>query len=56
MGLRLDHRVAERRRAAIPLGRVGTGDEVAQAVLFLASDEAAYIIGQHLVVDGGLSL
>lgn len=56
MGERLDHRLAERRRAAIPLGRFGTGDEVARAVLFLASDDAAYIVGQHLVVDGGLSL
>lgn len=56
MGERLDHRVAERRRAVIPMGRFGTGDEVARAVLFLASDDATYIVGQQLVVDGGLSL
>lgn len=56
MGERLDHRVVERRRAAIPLGRLGSGNEVARVVVFLASDDAAYIVGQHLVVDGGLSL
>ncbi len=40
----------------IPLGRFAETDEVADAVLFLASDEAAYITGQHLVLDGGLTL
>src|SRR6185437_15228454 len=38
---------------AIPLGRLGTPRDVAQAVLFLASDEAAYITGTTIVVDGG---
>jgi 3-oxoacyl-[acyl-carrier protein] reductase len=37
-----------------PLGRFGTTDEMAYAVAFLASDEAAYITGQVLAVDGGL--
>ncbi len=38
----------------IPMGRVGTPEEVAAAVVFLVSDEARYITGQTLVVDGGL--
>jgi 3-oxoacyl-[acyl-carrier protein] reductase len=38
---------------AVPLGRLGTPREVAHAVLFLASDEAAYITGTTIVIDGG---
>jgi len=39
--------------ATIPLGRAGRVDEIAPAILFLASDEAAYISGTEIVVDGG---
>jgi 3-oxoacyl-[acyl-carrier protein] reductase len=38
----------------IPLGRLGSADDVAAAVCFLASDEAAYITGQVLAVNGGM--
>jgi NAD(P)-dependent dehydrogenase (short-subunit alcohol dehydrogenase family) len=38
-----------------PLGRIGTPDEVASCVLFLASDEASFVTGATLVVDGGLT-
>jgi 2-hydroxycyclohexanecarboxyl-CoA dehydrogenase len=41
---------------SIPLGRVGTPDEVARAVLFLVSSDADYITGQTLSVNGGLSM
>jgi 3-oxoacyl-[acyl-carrier protein] reductase len=40
--------------ARTPLGRFGTTEEIANAVAFLASDEAAFITGQVLAVDGGL--
>ena len=44
-----------RARTPVPLGRQGTGWEVAYATLFLLSDESSYVTGQSLVVDGGLS-
>jgi 3-oxoacyl-[acyl-carrier protein] reductase len=50
----LDAGVVARHRAAIALGRDGTPDDVARAVLFLVSDLAAYITGQVLGVDGGM--
>jgi 3-oxoacyl-[acyl-carrier protein] reductase len=41
---------------SIPLGRLGSVDEIGHACVFLASDQAAYITGQSLVVDGGQTL
>jgi NAD(P)-dependent dehydrogenase (short-subunit alcohol dehydrogenase family) len=38
----------------VPLGRVGTPQDMAEACLFLLSDRAAYITGTELIVDGGL--
>jgi NAD(P)-dependent dehydrogenase (short-subunit alcohol dehydrogenase family) len=39
----------------VPLGRLGAPDEIADAVLFIASDQARFITGQVLYVDGGYS-
>jgi 3-oxoacyl-[acyl-carrier protein] reductase len=54
----MTRRLSEEQRkqllAQVPLARLGSGDDVAHAVLFLASDLASYITGQVLVVDGGM--
>jgi NAD(P)-dependent dehydrogenase (short-subunit alcohol dehydrogenase family) len=45
----------EAMNAAVPMGREGEPIEVANAVLFLASNEASYITGTELLVDGGFT-
>jgi NAD(P)-dependent dehydrogenase (short-subunit alcohol dehydrogenase family) len=45
----LEQRIAR----TIPLGRLGESDEVAKAVLYLASDDASNVTGAEIVVDGG---
>ena len=55
MAQRMDHRVREARTEWLPMGRLGRSEELASVVAFLASDEASYITGQTLVVDGGMT-
>lgn len=45
----------EARESRVPVGRLGTEDDIARAVLFLAGEDAAYITGQTLLVDGGVT-
>ena len=52
----LDPATDAARRAAIPLGRAGRAEDVADAILFLVSDQAAYVTGQVLGIDGGMVL
>lgn len=56
MVARLDRRRVDEYKATIPLGRLGTGSEAARVVLFLASEEASYVVGEAVTVDGGLTL
>ncbi len=56
MSQRLNMHVIEAMQNRIPLKRLGELDEMVQTVLFLTSDAASYIIGQSIIVDGGLSL
>ena len=50
----LDDNVRAKRSGGVPLKRLGTAEDVVQAVLFLASDASGYIHGHELVVDGGV--
>ena len=52
----LSEKVREALQAQIPLGRLGSPEDVAQAVAFLCSEEAGYITGQVLSVDGGMRM
>ena len=52
----LNEKQRESALAAIPAGRLGTSADVAAAVAFLASDEAAYVTGQTLHVNGGMAM
>ena len=52
----LSDKVKEELKTRIPLGRMGVGRDIAAAIVFLASDEAAYITGHVLDVNGGMYL
>ena len=56
MAERMDRRILEQKKKSIPIKRLGTPEEVASAVRFLASEQSSYIVGQALVVDGGMTL
>lgn len=49
-----DSDVAARRQAMVPLKRIGTAEDIARAVAYLLSDDASYVTGENLRVDGGL--
>ena len=53
---KLNDKQKEAIMAAIPMRRMGTGAEVASAVVYLASDEAGYVTGQTLHVNGGMAM
>jgi NAD(P)-dependent dehydrogenase (short-subunit alcohol dehydrogenase family) len=48
--------ITDRFERFIPLGRAGSSQDIINAIMFLASDQASYITGQNIVVDGGLTL
>jgi NAD(P)-dependent dehydrogenase (short-subunit alcohol dehydrogenase family) len=54
-GIYANPQVRQRREQIVPAGRISTPDDIAGAVLFLASDRAGYVSGQEILVDGGLT-
>jgi len=52
----LNDKQREKILASVPIGRLGTGAEIGAAAVYLASDEASYITGQTLHVNGGMAM
>lgn len=52
----LSEKVIEETMKQIPLGRLGSAEDIAETAAFLASDAAAYITGQVISVDGGMAM
>ena len=48
-----DPKILAERLSRVPLGRLGTIDEIVSGVIFLASEESSYMTGGELVIDGG---
>jgi NAD(P)-dependent dehydrogenase (short-subunit alcohol dehydrogenase family) len=43
------------RLSKVPLGRIGTADEIANGIIYLASDESSFVTGSELIIDGGMT-
>ena len=52
-GILADPETRDMRTRRIPLGRIGTAEDIAYGVLYLASDESSFVTGSELVIDGG---
>jgi NAD(P)-dependent dehydrogenase (short-subunit alcohol dehydrogenase family) len=48
--------IREARESKVPLGRLGAAEDIAAMVAFLASDQASYVTGQNILVDGGVTM
>jgi NAD(P)-dependent dehydrogenase (short-subunit alcohol dehydrogenase family) len=49
----VDQAISDEAQTIIPLGRIGTTEDVAYGALYLASDESSFVTGSELVIDGG---
>ena len=56
MTAKISEEMREKLKASIPLGRIGSPEDVARAALFLASDASSYITGEVLRIDGGMGI